>query len=824
MTSARYRAALAEARALLAPAATPPGAPDVAARIAAAAALAARWSAAGGTPPPPALDRAPELLAAWERVTVRMATIGAALPLPDAAATTLEALEAWARALDADVPTLRKLPELQAHLAALVDAGLGELVTAILGRRLGTDDAVVALDGAWASAIVERVLARDPAVGGVDAARLDQEAASYAGLDRDHVTINAARVKRAWAERAVAARDAFPEQDLLVSTQAKRKIGHLPVRDLFAGAPDVLTAVKPCWAMSPLLVSQILPADRPYFDLVVFDEASQILPADAIPSILRGRRAVVAGDDLQLPPTIFFASQTAVDLEDEEGAVALEGAGEILATGFASILDIADPLIGSRPLRWHYRSRDERLIAFSNLQVYRPRHRELTTFPAVTDDECIRHVRVVARPDGASGESSAEEVDAVVRLILEHAQERPEESLGVIAMGLKHAERIGEALRLARAGRPDLDDVFAEGGREPMFVKNLERVQGDERDAIILTIGYGRTAGGRLVHNFGPVNQQGGERRLNVAVTRARRRMVVVSSFGSEDVDPSRSSSEGVRLLRSYLRYAESGGTDLGGVAAPRPELNAIRAGRPGGGARAGHRGRAAAGDVGLLPGLRAAAPAEARPLRPGGRVRRGELSLGAQHPGAGPPASAAARGDRLAVPPDLVDGLVPGAGPGGRAAEGGIRRRRRLGRFICRGCRARGVRGPGHGGHGGGAGRDARCRRPGGRSGPGCRARGGPAAGYHDGGPAGAPAAPIAMPARARGPRPRVFSYGSIDGMPPSQIDAVVAWIESDGLLRTTDEVVEEAMRELGFARRGARIVAAIEASVARTRARRDA
>ena len=143
---------------------------------------------------------------------------------------------------------------------------------------------------------MERVLARDGAVGGVDAARLDQEAASFVALDRDHVGINAARVKRAWAERAVAARDAFPDQDLLVSTQAKRKIGHLPVRDLFAGAPDVLTAVKPCWAMSPLLVSQILPADRPYFDLVVFDEASQILPADAIPSILRGRRAVVAGD------------------------------------------------------------------------------------------------------------------------------------------------------------------------------------------------------------------------------------------------------------------------------------------------------------------------------------------------------------------------------------------------------------------------------------------------------------------------------------------------------------------------------------------------
>ena len=689
---------------------------------------------------------------------------------------------------------------------------MGELAAAVITRRLGPDDAIAALDGAWASAIMERVLARDAAVGGVDAARLDQESLSYGGLDRDHVIINAARVKRAWAERAVAARDAFPEQDLLVSTQAKRKIGHLPVRDLFAAAPDVLTAVKPCWAMSPLLVSQILPADHPYFDLVVFDEASQILPADAIPSILRGRRVVVAGDDLQLPPTIFFASQTALDLEDEGEAAALEGAGEILATGFASILDIADPLVGSRPLRWHYRSRDERLIAFSNLQIYRPRHRELTTFPAVSDDECIRHVRVEARPDGSLRRVVPEEVDAVVRLILAHAVERPEESLGVIAMGLKHAERIGEALRLARAGRPDLDDVFAEGGREPLFIKNLERVQGDERDAIILTIGYGRTAGGRLVHNFGPVNQQGGERRLNVAVTRARRRMMVVSSFGSEDVDPARSSSEGVRLLRSYLRYAESGGSDLGDVVAPRPELNGFERD-----VLVALRGLG----IGVVPQLGTSGYyldyALQHPSRPGRFVLAVECDGASYHSAPNTRERDRLRQQQLEAIgwrfhriwstdwyrardreverlKAAFDEAVAAVDAAAAAAERAAFEAQVTADVVA--TRAATLAEP------------ADAVRPGQAIAPVQ--------------PVPPPAATIVIPAPARGPRPRVFHYGSIDGMPPAQIDAVVAWIESDGLLRTSDEVVTEAMRELGFARRGPRIVAAIEASVARTRARR--
>jgi AAA domain len=205
--------------------------------------------------------------------------------------------------------------------------------------------------------------------------------------------------------------------------------------------------------------------------------------------------------------------------------------------GFESVLDALRPLLPTCPLNWHYRSRDERLVAFSNDRIYGG---ALTTFPGVARDDCLRHV-VVAQ-DAAPGQESsfAAEVTEVVRLVLEHARSRPTESLGVIALGMRHAERIDAAVRtaLTRAGSASLESFFAEDVPEPFFVKNLERVQGDERDAIILSVGYGKHPDGRMRYQWGPLLRSGGERRLNVAATRAKRRLTVVSSFASHDVDP----------------------------------------------------------------------------------------------------------------------------------------------------------------------------------------------------------------------------------------------------------------------------------------------
>ena len=208
-------------------------------------------------------------------------------------------------------------------------------------------------------------------------------------------------------------------------------------------------------------------------------------------------------------------------VEDEESLVSF-------GVGFESVLDALRPLLPTWPLAWHYRSRDERLVAFSNAHIYGG---ALTTFPGVFRDDCLRHVVVNQTPEPGQEVSVTAEVQRVVELIFEHARTRPNESLGVIALGVKHAERIDAALRAALALSPhgDLEGFFTEDGAEPFFVKNLERVQGDERDAIILSIGYGKHPDGRMRYQWGPLLRDGGERRLNVAATRAKHRLTLVS-------------------------------------------------------------------------------------------------------------------------------------------------------------------------------------------------------------------------------------------------------------------------------------------------------
>ncbi len=296
---------------------------------------------------------------------------------------------------------------------------------------------------------------------------------------------------------------------------------------------------------------------------MIFDEASQVVPADAIPAIMRGHQIVVAGDDRQLPPTNFFrqvGDAAGDDGSDDEDSLVSFGAG------FESVLDALRPLLPTAALAWHYRSRDERLVAFSNSRIYGG---SLTTFPGVFTSECLRHV-VVSQGPGAGQETSVDaEVRKVIELVFEHVREHPQESLGVIALGIKHAERIDAALRsalaeLADTGRRDHSEIEAfltEDVAEPFFVKNLERVQGDERDAIILSIGYGKHQDGRMRYQWGPLLRDGGERRLNVAATRAKHRLTLVSSFSGHDVDPDRVTKAGARLLADYLDYASSGGS-----------------------------------------------------------------------------------------------------------------------------------------------------------------------------------------------------------------------------------------------------------------------
>ncbi|MHB1486650.1 MAG: AAA domain-containing protein [Acidimicrobiales bacterium] len=484
------------------------------------------------------------------------------------------------RVFIADRVTLYKLPELYRLTVALQGAGLLGLLAELRHRNLTVDQAVACLRFVWHSSVLDAVSLADPEVGTFDGPAHSRTVAEFRAADARHIEATPARIRRAVAEHVIATRDGYPAESQLVTHEAGKKKRHVPVRLLFQRAPHVLTALKPCWAMSPLVVAQLLPVEQ-CFDVVIFDEASQVTPESAAGALMRANQAVVAGDPHQLPPTAFFASGSAVDDEEEAEADELTGS---MTKDFESVLDVMGallpPPVGTKRLNWHYRSRDERLIAFSNAQpqLY---DWSLTTFPGAETAQVITHQLVPFVPGQLDQEQSvANEVTAVVKAVSEHAHDRPHESLGVITMGIKHMERIEEALRRARQIDPVLDAYLNAlfYGNEKFFVKNLERVQGDERDAILMSIGYGKSADGRMLYRFGPLNNAGGERRLNVAVTRARSRMAVISSFSSTDMDPARLKADGAQMLRDYLRYAESGGTDLGERHRERDPLNPFEA------------------------------------------------------------------------------------------------------------------------------------------------------------------------------------------------------------------------------------------------------
>jgi RNA polymerase-binding transcription factor DksA/very-short-patch-repair endonuclease len=343
----------------------------------------------------------------------------------------------------------------------------------------------------------------------------------------------------------------------LVSKEYGKKKMHIPLRRLLPRIPTILPAVKPCLLMSPLSVANYLPRDQFTFDLVIFDEASQVLPADAIGAILRGRQLVVLGDSKQLPPTRFFQRH----LDDGD----FESDDEIAdAVAFDSILEISAAALPETSLRWHYRSRDERLIAFSNRKFYS--ERPLITFPSPDPegDTGVRFVYVAGGLyDRGGSKTNVVEARQVVDLVVEHLERYGwERSLGVVALSISQRDAIELELRRRLLDRPDLEPFLAETGSEPLFIKNLETVQGDERDEVILSIGYGPSEpGGTPALAFGPVNVSGGERRLNVAITRAKYAVTLVSSMRPEQLDRvAQLASTGPKVMAEYMSYAARGG------------------------------------------------------------------------------------------------------------------------------------------------------------------------------------------------------------------------------------------------------------------------
>ena len=327
-----------------------------------------------------------------------------------------------------------------------------------------------------------------------------------------------------------------------------------PVRQILREAGDAVKTLAPCLMMSPLSVAQYLPVSKDSFDVVVFDEASQITVWDAIGTLSRGRQVIVAGDPKQMPPSNFFGRN--IEYNEEE-----LGLDEDLES-------ILDELIGSSmptlKLNWHYRSRCESLIAFSNATYY---DSSLVTFPASRTNQksvSLRYVENGCYERGAR--INPNEAKAIVKECVKRLKdsETKHRSIGIVTFNSDQQKLIEDLLDKEREQNPDIEFAFSQDNPDAVFVKNLETVQGDERDVILFSVTYGPDNAGKLLMNFGPLNRTGGERRLNVAFTRAKYEMVIFSTLQPDQIDLNRTNAKGVEDLKAFLQYAKQGKSALG--------------------------------------------------------------------------------------------------------------------------------------------------------------------------------------------------------------------------------------------------------------------
>lgn len=413
------------------------------------------------------------------------------------------------------------------------------------------------LKASISQSVIEKTLISDKRLVGLSGSDLGQAIRNFNVAESEHYRLNAKKIQRLAAEHLRENCNKFPDQYKYLLGEAKKKRAHKPLRALIAKAPNLMIAANPIWAMSPVQVANYL-TRKTKFDLVIFDEASQVKPEMAIPSIIRGKAIVIAGDSNQLPPTNFFSGSginTTDNLEDQYF--------EDTTRDSESILEAAERVIGAagKRLNWHYRSRDERLIALSNLEIY---GNSLTTFPASDTPDALTHVLVKAgdHKDTVSGLSN-NEVNKTIDLIKEHFKNHPTESLGVITFGVSHLSKLEMALEKAKREDRALDLWLDSNDKEPFFMKNLERVQGDERDAIIIFTGYGKSSDGKINMQWGPLTQEVGRRRLNVAISRAKRRMTLVSTMSSAELETANIKvGTGIDLYQKFLNYMENNGAE----------------------------------------------------------------------------------------------------------------------------------------------------------------------------------------------------------------------------------------------------------------------
>jgi very-short-patch-repair endonuclease len=460
-------------------------------------------------------------------------------PFPDLSETLQELRE--------EVPALQHRVQFESHLDTVRETVCADYVERFLQGGYSHEHLVSAFEKRfytkWLNSVYEQT-----ELGSFNADEMERYVEEFRRLDQEQQELAKIEVQHEVTKHrpSLDLEHASSSEQVLVRRETEKQRRHKPLRELFDEAGSFITQLTPCFMMSPLSVAQYLKADSIQFDAVVFDEASQIMPQDAVSSLIRVDQAIIAGDTKQLPPTSFFQSdvETTKDVRED----------------LDSILEETASVLPEKNLRWHYRSRTEELIQFSNYHYY---NNSLRTFPE-NDPDVETGVSFEYVEDGVydRGGSRQNEVEAqrVIDLIEEHVKERSDKSLGVIAFSSTQEQAIRDALAERCEESPVLDAFVSQDDvLDEFFIKNLEIVQGDERNRMIFSVGYGPAQDGTISTNFGPLNKSGGERRLNVAVTRAKEQVTVVCSMLPGDIDLSGSNSTGAKHFKNYLEYARKG-------------------------------------------------------------------------------------------------------------------------------------------------------------------------------------------------------------------------------------------------------------------------
>ena len=436
---------------------------------------------------------------------------------------------------------------------SLKNSNASMFVDSIEKRNIKKDDIEALVDGNFADSLLNILFVENQELATFIGELHENRIREFKDLDKKILVLNRKRIFHKLNSNIpkIFGGTENPQAKILAG-EFTRKSGHMPVRKLLEKAGGMIKQIKPCFMMSPLSIAQYLDPtnEELQFDVVIFDEASQVKPEDALGAFMRGKTAVVMGDTQQLPPTSFFDLMSDAD-SDEEEATSLD---------MESILHLCKLSFPVKMLKWHYRSRHESLISVSNREFYDD---DLLVYPSPSHSDPELGLKFHYNPNTAydRGSSSANPLEAkdVVEEIFNHFEKYGDtKSLGVGTFSVAQKNAILEELEVRRKERPEFEALFSDNKDEHFFVKNLETIQGDERDVILISVGYGYDNDRKMSLNFGPLNQDGGERRLNVLITRAREKCVVFSNFKAYDMKLTANPPYGVKSLKEFLEYAEN--------------------------------------------------------------------------------------------------------------------------------------------------------------------------------------------------------------------------------------------------------------------------